>query len=138
MKTISIFVISLVTNFMFGQQTIHVNISGIPSEKGVVQIGLYSEETFMKASPEYSATSKIEGQKASCVFKDVPPGEYAVAVYHDENENQQMDFSSSGMPNEAYGSSNNKPNPFGPPLWSNSKFKVEDQPVSLDVKMDSL
>ena len=138
MKTISIFVVSLVTNFMFGQQTITVNMTGIPTEKGVVMIGLYSEDTFMKAKPEYSATSKIEDQKATCVFKDIPAGEYAVAVFHDENENQRMDFNSNGMPNEAYGSSNNKFNPFGPPQWNDSKFKVENKSVSIDIKMNSI
>jgi uncharacterized protein (DUF2141 family) len=138
MKTLSVLIASLATNFIFAQESITVTMTGMPNDKGVVLVGLYSEGTFMKAAPEHSASSKIEDGTAKVVFEDIPAGEYAIAVIQDENENKQMDFETNGMPKEAYGSSNNIPNPFGPPLWENSKFKLGDQPVDLEIKMMSM
>jgi uncharacterized protein (DUF2141 family) len=34
---------------------------------------------------------RITGAQATCNFEGVPPGQYAVAVFHDENGNGKMD-----------------------------------------------
>ena len=39
-------------------------------------------------------------------FPDLPAGEYAVQLYHDENANGQVDMSVTGVPREGYGFSN--------------------------------
>ena len=138
MKTIAILIACLASNFIFAQQTLTATMTGVPNENGYVAVGLYTEATFLKAAPDYHAQAKIENGVAKAVFEDVPAGEYAVVVYQDENENQRIDREPNGIPKEAYGSSNNIQNPFGPPQWQDSKFMIADEPVNLEIKMVSM
>ena len=47
------------------------------------------------------------GNSAICQFNDIPPGTYAIAVFHDENANGKLDKNFLGIPCEGYGASNN-------------------------------
>ena len=114
--------------------TITVTVPNVTSSKGTVQIGLYDEQTFMKAAPLKAEISKIEDGKVQVTFKEVTPGIYAISCYHDENNNNQMDFEANGMPKESYGISNN-PMSYGPPNWAEAKFEVFDKPVHMEIRM---
>ncbi|UJH92023.1 DUF2141 domain-containing protein [Antarcticibacterium sp. 1MA-6-2] len=125
------------------QQTTHLNeatsitvvVENLQSSEGTLIVSLSSEETFMKAKPEYTLTSKISNGKATVTFENIGPGFYGITVVHDENDNSRMDFDSSGMPTENYGISNNKINPYGPPVWSDAKFEVNGQPLEFNIKL---
>lgn len=43
------------------------------------------------------------GGTASATFNDLPPGRYAIAVFHDRNGNQALDTNLFGLPSEPYG-----------------------------------
>lgn len=45
----------------------------------------------------------------------LPQGSYAIACFHDENDNDKLDRAFSGFPTEAYGFSNDARGVFGPP-----------------------
>lgn len=95
-------------------------------------IGLYTQNNFMK-EPVQSATASIKEGTATAVFKEIPKGAYAIIAHHDANNNDRMDFESSGMPKEDYGTSNN-PFSLGPPNWEESEFEVSDQPLSVQIR----
>ncbi|WP_339698024.1 DUF2141 domain-containing protein [uncultured Marixanthomonas sp.] len=113
-------------------QTITVTVP-VQSEEGNVVFGLYDETSFMK-QPLVGLEGEIKDGKASVTFEDVKPGTYAILLFHDKNGNKQMDFEANGMPTEPYGASNNVMS-MGPPLWSDTKFKVTNEPVDLEVRM---
>ena len=54
-------------------------------------------------------------------IENVPPGEYALMVYHDENNNEQIDKNFIGIPKEPLGFSN-RYEPKGPPSYSRAAF----------------
>ncbi|HER41187.1 MAG TPA: DUF2141 domain-containing protein [Salinimicrobium catena] len=112
---------------------ITVTIPNVPGNEGKVIISLYDEETFMKALPLQNGTSEIKDGKATFTFKEVPAGEYGIISIHDENNNDRIDMEPTGMPTEAYGVSNN-PMSFGPPQWSEARFEVSDEPISLEIR----
>lgn len=114
-------------------QTIKVFVTNALSDQGTIYFSLHNKETFRKAKALYSQFSKIENGKATVQFENIPEGEYAVICFHDENENNQMDFELNGMPKESYGTSNN-PLSYGPPQFSPSKFEVKDENLSLEIK----
>ena len=58
------------------------------------------------------------------VFKDLPEGEYAFAVYHDANANGKMDKNLIGMPTEDFAFSNNAMGKMGPPDYASAKFAM--------------
>jgi uncharacterized protein (DUF2141 family) len=113
--------------------TITVTVENIKNNDGKVLIGLHNSETFMRADGLDNVESTIENNKATLVFKNVKPGEYALLAMHDENENYMMDFEASGMPKESFGLSNN-PMSFGPPQFNEAKFAVNDKDLNFTIR----
>lgn len=112
--------------------TVTVQIPNLTSDKGAVVFALYNKETFMK-EPLQGVEGKITNKATEVKFENVIPGEYSIICYHDSNENKKLDFSTSGMPNEDWGMSNN-PTLMGPPSFNSSKFIVENKSVDLTIK----
>lgn len=138
MKTLSLFIALIIsTTLSFAQETkgqdITVTVENIANTRGSLSIGLHSEDTFMKSGGVKNISSKITGNKVTVTFKNVAPGNYAIMVLHDENNNKQMDFEPNGMPAESYGISNN-PMLMGPPAFSDGKFEVASKNVELTIK----
>ncbi len=68
-------------------------------------------------------------------FEGVPAGEYALVVYHDENENGRLDKNFIGIPKEPIGFSN-RYKPKGPPTFDRSRFALNaDEIRSFDVEL---
>jgi uncharacterized protein (DUF2141 family) len=139
MKTLSLIItLILSTTLSFAQtetkQEVTVTIENTTNNRGSLSVALHSQETFMKSGGIQNVSSKITGDKVIVTFKDVAPGNYAIMVLHDENNNQQMDFEPNGMPLESYGISNN-PMLMGPPRFSDGKFEVVDKNIELTIKL---
>ena len=120
-----------------GKAEVVVKITGLRSEKGQVKIAVFnSSETWLGDHPVYNSTIDVKSQAVIWKINDVPYGDYGIAVFHDENKNGKMDKNFLGIPQEAYGFSNNMRVTFGPPKWEKSKFVVEGPTleVSIEVK----
>ncbi len=131
----------LISSMIFAQTAtnksevgISVTVSAVNalSDNGTVNFAFYNEENFMK-QPIYSKSASVEKGKSTVVFENVPQGNYAIICFHDENENNRMDFDENRMPIESYGSSNNPLN-FGPPEFVSSKFEVKSNALILEIK----
>lgn len=102
-----------------------VEISGFRNNDGVARACLYDSEKGFPLKPEHAirvVSVGIAGNRARAVFRDVPPGTYAVSVLHDENGNGRMDTNSLGMPKEGVGASNNPRSILGPPDFEDARF----------------
>ena len=53
---------------------------------------------------------------------ELPPGTYAIGIFHDVNLNNKMDNNLFGIPKEQYGFSNNARAFFGPPAFEAAAF----------------
>ena len=56
-------------------------------------------------------------------FGPIPPGRYAISLFHDENGNGRLDKRLM-MPREGYGFSRNAPVFMGPPRFASAAFDV--------------
>lgn len=56
-------------------------------------------------------------------FENLPSGQYAVAILHDENGNDRLDRFA-GIPREGIGFSRNPRFSFGPPAFSAASFAL--------------
>jgi uncharacterized protein (DUF2141 family) len=63
--------------------------------------------------------------EAKVSFEGLPPGEYAVAVVHDENGNGKLDFGLFRIPKEGLGASRDARGMLGPPSFDDAKLRVE-------------
>jgi uncharacterized protein (DUF2141 family) len=93
-------------------------------------------ETFEgKGEAFRSAEVKVVDGQAVVVFEAVPLGEYALKVFHDENDNQKLDTNFVGMPKEKFGFSNDAMGRFGPPSFEQARFRLEESTTTLRVEM---
>ena len=56
---------------------------------------------------------------------ELPPGTYAIGIFHDANLNNRLDNYLFGVPREQYGFSNNARGFMGPPSFEDAAFSVE-------------
>ena len=129
MKTIlnkSIFTSLLMVAISATASSISFNIEGVNSNNGKLFVALYKgEEGYESGNPvKYDAIPAKEGT-VSVIFNDVEQGEYAIQVFHDENNDGKMGKNFIGMPTEGYGFSNNAQPNYGPASYNDMKFTVE-------------
>lgn len=105
----------------------------VPNGKGTVLFTLHSEETFMQKGLVDLEGEIVDG-KAIVIFENIPAGNYGILLFHDANGNKSMDFEPNGMPIEMFGVSNNVMS-YGPPMWSDAKFEVASDPITLEIRM---
>jgi len=103
-----------------------LEINSIKEYTGEMYIAVYnSEESFLDESKMYrQKIVAVEGEILRCDFPDLPSGQYAIAIYHDKNSNEQFDTNFMGLPKEGYGFSNDVMGRFGPPSFSAASFNT--------------
>jgi uncharacterized protein (DUF2141 family) len=116
--------------------TITVHASTLRTAKGSLRCRLYSRGDGFPGKPPFDAEQAVPaaGRTATCTFPGVAPGKYAVALFHDENDNGKLDTNFVGIPLEGVGVSNNRLRSFGPPTWDDAKFTLQGDLV-LDVSL---
>lgn len=104
--------------------TITVPVSGLRNNNGNVRCGLYnSAATFPKDDQQFmGVAAPIANQQATCVFDNVPPGTYAVALFQAEQGQTKMKTGMFGMPQDAYGFSRNAKIGMGPPAFNDAAY----------------
>lgn len=118
------------------ENVIHVEISGLRSDKGQMLCALYSSaEAFPKKADKAvtQLTAKIAERQATCDFTGIAPGTYAVSVVHDENSNGKLDTNFVGMPREGVGASNDAKGHMGPPKFGAASFPYRGGRLELKI-----
>ena len=72
--------------------TVQVTVTGVKSDKGgIVSAGIFIKQNFPKDNQqEIGKRVKVKGNKAIIIFKEVPIGTYAMAVYQDVDSNNKL------------------------------------------------
>lgn len=116
----------LLPAFGLSQNQIAIDIHDVPSSKGKISVAVYNtKEGFLKFDKVFKCDS-ILAQKGvtSISITDLPEGEYALAIFHDENGNDKLDTNWLGIPKEKVAFSKAKMKTFGPPPFKECAFKV--------------
>ena len=109
-----------------GAATLTVEVTGVRSATGTVQAALYADaERFLDLSAAVARSlAKARPGTVVITFKNVKPGTYAVALFHDENGNGKLDSTPVGVPKEGAGFSRNARGMMGPPSFDRASFAV--------------
>lgn len=105
---------------------LRIHVSGFRSGTGNLACALYAADKGFPAGDEAIAKVKaaVTLPTSECVFHNVKPGRYAVAVLHDENRNGRMDrVPLLGIPLEGYGVTNNRTYTTHAPRFDESAFE---------------
>lgn len=118
---------------------IHAHIEAIRGNEGHIACAAFQPgEGFPVATPPSRAvmvTTPIRDRSAVCVFRDVPPGTYAIAAIHDQNRNGDLDRNWLGIPTEGYGFSANVNAGLGPPSFRVASFAFDGGELSLTIRL---
>ncbi|MFW5805629.1 MAG: DUF2141 domain-containing protein [Bacteroidales bacterium] len=128
-KYLRLFIMMLITSGINAQTyTVEVKVNNVKSDDGYISVALYdSAETF----PSDKEEDIFMGKKAKACqgsttvsFDSIPPGKYAMAILHDENNNDKMDKNCLGIPKEGYCFSENANAKLGKPKFEEAAFRV--------------
>ena len=100
-------------------------------------VALYREEgSFLKLHGVFR-NAKVPAEKGvtRVVLEDLPEGEYALAIFHDKNGNEQLDTNWLGIPKEPLGFSRARMKTFGPPgFWECTIALREDTVIQIPLE----
>ena len=109
-----------------GNISLEMEINNLKSNKGPLYIRILDENE----NPVIVGTSSVTNYSSKISFDSISPGKYAIQFFHDENENQKMDFNLIGIPKEKFGSSNDVKPILGPPKFEKMLFEIyEDKKI---------
>ena len=116
---------------------LNVSVAGVRNDNGSVRCGLYSSANgFREPGREMrGAVAPIKNGQATCVFNGVPAGTYAIAVFHAERNETQMETGLFGKPKQGYGFSNNPSSTFGPPSFESAAFTYNGGTLQMPVRL---
>jgi uncharacterized protein (DUF2141 family) len=115
-----------------------IRISQLHSNTGQVGCALFNSAAGFPSEPTKAIQTRwcaIKDQASTCAFDPIPAGTYAVACFHDENKNGQLDKGLFGIPKEGTVASNHAKGTMGPPPFDKAKFSFPGAATTLDLRM---
>lgn len=124
------FVIMLIfstTEIVAQENSLTVHVGNVKSSNGEIHIGVYKSQEGYPYDKEICTVYRFKAVKGVSTYtiKNIKAGYYAMAIYHDENDNDKCDTNFFGYPLEGYCFSNRKDIiDILPPSFETAKVKV--------------
>jgi uncharacterized protein (DUF2141 family) len=135
MKQTFFLLMLLAASTLNAQSKLTVVVNGMEEITGTLYVAVYDADNYMK-KPVYGALAKVDKEEVRVVLDSIAPGEYAVSIFHDENDNGKLDTGAFGIPTEPTGYSNNAKGKYGPPKFDDCKFTVKKD-TEIDITLSS-
>ena len=147
-KSLSIHVAALLTVLLgagsgaetaTGKLTLHV--TGLNNDKGVVRIAIFNSKASYAAKDDSSDQafkkdiSKITEKASNYTFDSLPYGDYAIKIFHDEENSGKFLKGTFGIPKVQYGFSNNARGMLGPATYEKAKFTLNQPQMTMPIEM---
>ena len=112
-----------------------IRIVDLHSQKGQLLFCVFKSADGFPGDSKLAIFSQVQPTTNHVFTLDLPPGNYAAAVVHDENGNGKLDTNFIGIPVEGYGVTNNpKPKRRGA-HYSEAVFPLPTSGASLDISI---
>lgn len=125
--------------FLQGTGKLKIEIIEIRNQKGKILVSLFDKAkgfpTNFQLAFRNAELEIPESRKVYVEFDNLPYGDYAVSVLHDENDNKKMDYTLIGLPKEGYCFSNNYRPKIKNPSFRQAGFFLERPLKTLQLKM---
>ncbi len=106
---------------------LQVTVTNARTAKGEMAITVYGDRpaAFLARDGKLARQRlPITGPETQACFAFSAPGDYAIAVYHDENADHDFNRSVIGLPTEGFGFSNDAPTAIGLPRFEEARFPL--------------
>ena len=130
---IGVLTLSLLPGTATNADELTVRVDNI-KEAGEIHIAIYDSAEALEAdrgekggaAPGITQGTIEMVEPGSVTYRyELPPGTYAIGIFHDANLNNRLDNYFFGVPREQYGFSNNARGFMGPPAFEDAAFLVE-------------
>jgi len=131
MKILPVFLL-FTSLFAFSQNKLSITVEGVKTSNGKISVAVYNRsEGFLQFDQVYRYSSIAAHKGITYIaIDDLPEGEYALAIFHDENGNDKLDTNWLGIPRESIGFSRSHMRTFGPPRFKDCVLKINtDQQI---------
>lgn len=109
------------------QHSLEVVVKNIKKTEGTVRVAIFTNEKDFLKNAYQGKSVKASGNKVTVSFEGLPSGSYAISIFHDENDNGELDTNFVGIPKEGFAFGNNAMGTFGPPSFDRSKVEVTEK-----------
>lgn len=131
LKSILLFGILVLTNFVFAQdEAFKIQIDNVENNIGEIEIGVWRAIDTFPFKKRIFKKYRFKAQAETGIYelKDLPKGEYAFALFHDQNNDNVCDTNFIGYPTEGHCISNNFIVTFYPPSFKVAKVNTAENP----------
>ncbi|WP_230530359.1 DUF2141 domain-containing protein [Microvirga roseola] len=104
--------------------TLVIRAEGVQSAQNMLYAGI-CDTSFEEATCPYRGREPARPGRVEFRVRNVKPGAYAIAVFHDVNCNRRLDRNFIGLPSEPYGFSNDVGR-RGPPSFGAARIVVRE------------
>jgi len=113
-----------------------VTITDIRESQGTLMVSVVDSDAGWNSQAKPVAAQKLAAAKGEMTLKfgNLPPGQYAVQVMHDANDNNKLDTNFLGIPSEGYGFSNN-PNVMRRAHFDEARFEVGADAKTITIRL---
>jgi len=112
-----------------------IEVDGARGDGGSVKVALFDRADRFLKRPLLSADAKIKDGRATFALTDLAAGDYAIAAYHDANDNGKLDQNMMGIPVEAAGFSNDALGNMGPPAFEAARFVLPSAGAAIRITL---
>ncbi len=105
-----------------------VRIEGVRSGAGDIRVAVHQRTAgvdFPDSAGIVEAAIRPAAGAGVFIIAGLVPGDYAIAAFHDEDRDGDLNTNLLGMPTEGYGFSNEARGLFGPPGFDAAAFVIE-------------
>jgi uncharacterized protein (DUF2141 family) len=116
---------------------LEVNVERLRSHSGLLHVCVTQDSAHFPDCENDPAAARESFRAATTRtvrFQNLPSGNYAVAILHDENGNDRLDRFA-GIPREGIGFSRNPQFSFGPPRFSAARFRLGNSRENQRIRM---
>ena len=109
-----------------------VTVEGVEARGGTFFVSVQTEAEFMGQSGTDGSVTRAPGAGTLTRTYDLPPGEYAVTVWHDDDGNGEFDMGPGGMPLDGWAMSGTM---AGMPSFQAAKVTVGEDGAAATMSM---
>ncbi len=125
----------------FDNSNLTVTIDGIRSQRGQVCLSIFANS---QGFPDRGANAvqarciEVTDSTVVTTFTNLKPGSYAVAAFHDANNDGKLNRNVVGIPTEGFGFSQNPQIVAGPPQFGESAVLVAGTDTEIQIQLKYL
>lgn len=136
--TLTVLLVSVLSVNGQNKGDLKVRIEGLRNNNGKLSITLFNSPAGFPEDIDRAykwKTIDLEEQAPVFLFNDLPRGDYAYAILHDEDGNGKMNKNILGIPREGFGFSNNYVPKIKNPSFSDASFSLKEGSTEHEIEI---